>query len=101
MDDLVSVSSFSFYVFTFKNVERRMDLNIRIDFDFLPLFSVIRVALGCIFSECLLRYFIFGATKHPHLIPIACIHRLLYKTAGPLNCTTWGTGVGSHNLGPM
>lgn len=58
MDDLGSVSnfSFSFYWFIFKNAKRRVDLNIKIEFLFLHLFSVIRVALRYMCFDCFLIY---------------------------------------------
>lgn len=65
MDDLGSGSNFSFYFFTFKNVEGKVEMSIEIDFVFLPLFSVIRVALGGIFFECFLIHLVYVALILP------------------------------------
>lgn len=107
MDD--SVSSFSLYVFIFRNMERRMDLDIKTDFVFLPLFSVIRVVRGCIFSECFLIDFVFVAEKpalpHSHCLctpstlhdcRAMVLHNLGDRTGRPqfgpyMNCLTRGT----------
>lgn len=65
MDDLGSGSNFSFYFFAFKNVEGKVEMSIEIDFVFLPLFSVIRVALGGIFFECFLIHLVYVALILP------------------------------------